>query len=102
MRGFLGHDLNKQQNSPLTNGLRPNSQQALRSPTMSAASSSTQLPPNFAVNSIMIYGQEKYLVCREVDIFSLSDKLTEPELMCDVVCLMYDLSCPRSFEYVAR
>jgi Ras family protein T1 len=39
---------------------------------------------------------------REIDIFNLGDKLTEPELMCDVVCLVYDLNNPRSFEYVAR
>lgn len=56
----------------------------------------------FSVNSIQIYGQEKYLIIREVDIFTLTDKLAEPELMCDVVCLTYDLSNPHSFEYIAR
>lgn len=57
---------------------------------------------NYCVNTLQIYGQEKYLICREVDVFGLTDKLTEPELLCDVVCLMFDLSNPRSFEYVAR
>ena len=101
MRGFLGHDLEKQQVYAI-NSVGPNSQQPSLNTSALGAASSSQLPPNFGVNSLMIYGQEKYLICREVDIFSLSDKLTEPELMCDVVCLMYDLSCPRSFEYIAR
>ncbi|RWS28639.1 Mitochondrial Rho GTPase 1-like protein, partial [Leptotrombidium deliense] len=60
------------------------------------------LTPNYAVNTTQIYGQDKYLIMREVDILSLSDKLTEPELMCDVVCLMYDTTDPHSFEYIAR
>ena len=58
--------------------------------------------PNFAVNPVPIYGQDKYLIIREVDIFTLTDKLAEPELMCDVVCLTYDLTNPHSFEYIAR
>lgn len=33
---------------------------------------------------------------------TLNDNLTEPELMCDVVCLMYDATDPKSFEYIAR
>lgn len=58
--------------------------------------------PNYVINSMNIYGQEKSLIMREVDIFDLSDKLSEPELFCDVVCLMYDSSDPKSFEYIAR
>lgn len=58
--------------------------------------------PNYVINTLPIYGQEKYLIMREVDIFHLSDKLSEPELFCDVICLMYDSSNPKSFEYVAR
>lgn len=38
----------------------------------------------------------------EVDIFGMNDTLTPPELYCDVVCLMYDASHSRSFEYIAR
>jgi Ras family protein T1 len=67
-----------------------------------AVSSIHLVNPNYTINTIQVYGQEKYLVMREVDIFSLSDKLTDPELMCDVICLMYDLNNPRSFEYIAR
>lgn len=57
---------------------------------------------NYSVNSVTIYGQEKYLIIREVDVFSLTERLAEPELLCDVVCLTYDLSNPKSFEYIAR
>lgn len=32
----------------------------------------------------------------------MNDTLTPPELYCDVVCLMYDSSHARSFEYIAR
>lgn len=60
------------------------------------------LMANYSVNSITIYGQEKYLIIREVDVFSLTERLAEPELLCDVVCLTYDLSNPKSFEYIAR
>ena len=58
--------------------------------------------PNYSVSTVPIYGQDKYLIIREVDIFTLTDKLAEPELMCDVVCLTYDLTNPHSFEYIAR
>lgn len=39
---------------------------------------------------------------REIDLFNLNDKLTEPELICDVACLLYDSTDDRSFEYIAR
>jgi Ras family protein T1 len=57
---------------------------------------------NYVVNDIQIYGQQKYLIIREIDILSLNDKLTEPELLCDVSCLMYDSTDQKSFEYIAR
>lgn len=108
MRGFLGQDLEKQQQLTeryleLEEEATSNQNSAVmpKSPQPSASLIATG-PANFCVNSLQIYGQEKYLVCREVDIFSLRDKLSEPELLCDVVLLMYDLSNPKSFEYVAR
>ena len=33
---------------------------------------------------------------------SESEFLTEAEILCDVVCLVYDVSNPKSFEYCAR
>lgn len=37
----------------------------------------------------------------EIDV-GLTDELTSEDLECDVVCLMYDISDPRTFEYCAR
>lgn len=39
---------------------------------------------------------------REIDLFNLNDKLSEPELVCDVACLLYDCTDSKSFEYIAR
>lgn len=77
---------------------------------------------NYVVNTVQIYGQTKYLIVspfdkfnysyerqdllglqiREIDLLSLEDRLTEPELMCDVSCLMYDSTDPKSFEFIAN
>ena len=32
----------------------------------------------------------------------LTDALTGPELACDVACLLYDVTNPKSFEYCAK
>ena len=37
----------------------------------------------------------------EIDV-ELTDELTSDDLDCDVVCLMYDISDPRTFEYCAK
>lgn len=55
----------------------------------------------FAINTVTVYGQEKYLLLQEIDV-GLSDTLRAPELSCDVACLLYDVTNPRSFEYCAR
>jgi hypothetical protein len=39
---------------------------------------------------------------QDIDVRQLSDALTPSELNCDVCCLVYDVSNPRSFEFVAR
>jgi len=39
---------------------------------------------------------------KDIDVRQLSDALTPSELNCDVCCLVYDVSNPRSFEFVAR
>ena len=106
MKGFLGFNLEKQE--LVKEQSRDNNKGHNNHKKQDGASSSSNniltngLNPNYSVNQILIYGQEKYLIIREVDIFSLADRLTEPELLCDVVCLMYDVTNPRSFEYVAR
>ncbi|XP_054429122.1 mitochondrial Rho GTPase 1 isoform X1 [Pteronotus mesoamericanus] len=53
----------------------------------------------YAINTVYVYGQEKYLLMHDI---SESEFLTEAEIICDVVCLVYDVSNPRSFEYCAR
>ncbi|KAL3172404.1 hypothetical protein MRX96_043320 [Rhipicephalus microplus] len=58
--------------------------------------------PKYAVDQIVVYGQEKYLLLHEVDLFGQHDTAVAPELSCDAVCLLFDASNPRSFEHVAR
>ncbi|XP_039199553.1 mitochondrial Rho GTPase 1 isoform X6 [Crotalus tigris] len=53
----------------------------------------------YAINTVYVYGQEKYLLLHSV---CESDFLCDAEIMCDVVCLVYDVSNPKSFEYCAR
>lgn len=58
--------------------------------------------PHCTVNTVQVYAQEKIMVLREVDIKNVSDPLMPHEVQCDVACLMYDISNPKSFEYIAR
>uniref|UniRef100_A0A669BN13 Mitochondrial Rho GTPase n=1 Tax=Oreochromis niloticus TaxID=8128 RepID=A0A669BN13_ORENI len=54
----------------------------------------------YAISTTYVYGQEKYLLLHEV--MPDFDFLTETDLSCDVVCLVYDINNPRSFEYCAK
>ncbi|XP_035261936.1 mitochondrial Rho GTPase 1b isoform X2 [Anguilla anguilla] len=54
----------------------------------------------YAISTTYVYGQEKYLLLHEV--FPESEFLSESDLGCDVVCLIYDVSNPSSFEYCAK
>uniref|UniRef100_A0A674NTN3 Mitochondrial Rho GTPase n=1 Tax=Takifugu rubripes TaxID=31033 RepID=A0A674NTN3_TAKRU len=54
----------------------------------------------YAINTTYVYGQEKYLLLHEV--MPDFDFLSEADLACDVVCLVYDVNDPRSFEYCAK
>jgi len=72
--------------------------------------------PRHTINTVQVYGQDKYLVLQDVDVKSISDSLismtssesvpmtssSSSALNCDVVCLIYDASNPRSFEFVAK
>uniref|UniRef100_A0A674MHU4 Mitochondrial Rho GTPase n=1 Tax=Takifugu rubripes TaxID=31033 RepID=A0A674MHU4_TAKRU len=49
----------------------------------------------YAINTTYVYGQEKYLLVN-------FDYLSDVDLACDVVCLVYDVSNPHSFEYCAN
>lgn len=58
--------------------------------------------PQCTVNAVQVYGQEKYLVLRDIDVRNISEPLQPSEVQCDVACLVYDVSSPKSFEYTAR
>ncbi len=58
--------------------------------------------PRHVINTVQVYGQEKYLVLQDIDVRTLTDVLSPTEIHCDVACLVYDISNPRSFEFVAR
>lgn len=57
---------------------------------------------NSCINTVLVYGQEKYLVLKEIPITRVSDPLQPHEVNCDVACLVYDVAATRSFEYIAR
>jgi hypothetical protein len=61
-----------------------------------------QSSENCCINTVLVYGQEKYLVLREIPITRVSDPLQPHEVNCDVACLVYDTAASRSFEYIAR
>ncbi|XP_018319095.1 mitochondrial Rho GTPase isoform X2 [Agrilus planipennis] len=58
--------------------------------------------PKCTVNYVQVYGQEKIMILRDINIRSMSDPLLPNEVQCDVAALMYDVSNPKSFEYIAR
>lgn len=57
---------------------------------------------SFCCNTVQIYGQEKHMVLRDIDMRNVLDPLQPHEVHCDVACLIYDINNPTSFEYVAR
>ncbi|KAL1132070.1 hypothetical protein AAG570_010028 [Ranatra chinensis] len=57
--------------------------------------------PQKTVNIVHVYGQEKFLVMKEVEVRNSAEPLTHRDIRCDVVCLIYDATNPKSFEYVA-
>uniref|UniRef100_A0A8C4T008 Mitochondrial Rho GTPase n=1 Tax=Erpetoichthys calabaricus TaxID=27687 RepID=A0A8C4T008_ERPCA len=54
----------------------------------------------YAINTTYIYGQEKYLLLHEV--LPDCEFLSDSDLSCDAVCLVYDINNPLSFEFCAR
>lgn len=74
---------------------------------MLATFQETQEIPNdrlsrHTISTLQVYGQEKYLVLHDIDVHNITDALMPSEVQCDVACLVYDVSNPKSFEYVAR
>lgn len=62
------------------------------------------VPPSshVTVNTIHVYGQEKTIILRDINILNVQDALTPAQIQCDVAALVYDASNPKSFEYIAR
>lgn len=58
--------------------------------------------PNCTVNVVQVYGQDKIMVLRDINVRNVSDPLLPQEVQCDVACLVYDINNPKSFEYIAR
>ncbi|KAJ8928244.1 hypothetical protein NQ314_019194 [Rhamnusium bicolor] len=58
--------------------------------------------PNCTVNVVQVYGQEKIMVLRDINVRNVSDPLLPHEVQCDVACLIYDINNEKSFEYIAR
>ncbi|KAM4662844.1 mitochondrial Rho GTPase 1 isoform 7-T7 [Discoglossus pictus] len=53
----------------------------------------------YAINTVYVYGQEKYLLLHHV---AECEALSATDTVCDVVCLVYDITNPKSFEYCSR
>ncbi|CAJ1080869.1 mitochondrial Rho GTPase 2 [Xyrichtys novacula] len=53
----------------------------------------------YAINTVHVSKQEKYLILNEVDVEV--EFLKASDASCDVACLMYDASDPHSFDYCA-
>jgi len=58
-------------------------------------------PSITSVNRVQVYGQDKYLVLKEIKPIS-ENHLTKQDIKCDVVCLVFDSSQSCSFEYSAH
>ncbi|KDR15477.1 mitochondrial Rho GTPase isoform X2 [Zootermopsis nevadensis] len=58
--------------------------------------------PQCTVNAVQVYGQEKFLILRDIEVHDVLEPLKPSEVQCDVACLLYDVSNPKSFEYSAR
>ncbi|KAM4691699.1 LOW QUALITY PROTEIN: mitochondrial Rho GTPase 1 [Rhinophrynus dorsalis] len=53
----------------------------------------------YAINPVYVYGQEKYLLLHHV---AECEALSPADATCDVVCLVYDITNPKSFDYCSR
>uniref|UniRef100_A0A8C8CJK1 Mitochondrial Rho GTPase n=1 Tax=Oncorhynchus tshawytscha TaxID=74940 RepID=A0A8C8CJK1_ONCTS len=51
----------------------------------------------YTINTVQVSNQEKFLILYEVDVETKF--LKESDAVCDVACLMYDVSDPHSFDY---
>ncbi|KAG8227497.1 hypothetical protein J437_LFUL002386 [Ladona fulva] len=61
-----------------------------------------QIHHQFVVNTVQVYGQEKYLVLEEITLESSNVALLPSQVTCDVACLIYNSADPHSFQSIAR
>lgn len=61
-----------------------------------------QAEPQYTINTVQVYGQEKFLILKDIDITNVREPLSPSDVNCDVACLVYDVSNSRSFEYIAK
>lgn len=54
----------------------------------------------FAINTVTVYGTDKYLLMREIDA-DITTLLLPGDLTCDVACLVYDVTDVNSFQFCA-
>ncbi|XP_011881969.1 PREDICTED: mitochondrial Rho GTPase isoform X2 [Vollenhovia emeryi] len=54
------------------------------------------------INTVHVYGQEKTIVLKDINVLNVQDALTPAEIQCDAAALVYDASNSKSFEYIAR
>ncbi|XP_051789986.1 mitochondrial Rho GTPase 2 isoform X1 [Erpetoichthys calabaricus] len=73
--------------------------QAFLGKSLSKQKSSTGLLSYYTINTVHVNNQEKYLILYEVDVDT--EFLKTSDAACDVACLMYDVSDPKSFNYCA-
>lgn len=73
--------------------------QAFLGRNMAAQWSPTDQLSLYAVNTVQVGGQDKYLILHEVDVDM--EFLKAADAACDVACLMYNVNDPKSFNYCA-
>lgn len=54
------------------------------------------------INVVPVYGQEKYLVLKDINVKNLAIIMSARDVQCDVACLIYNVDDPKSFEFVAN
>ncbi|CAH1794756.1 unnamed protein product [Owenia fusiformis] len=58
--------------------------------------------PAYSINTVPVYGQEKYIVLHEVDTSQVEQMSSDDLCKCDVICLMYDITNRTSLQTISR
>ncbi|XP_041134028.1 mitochondrial Rho GTPase 2-like isoform X2 [Polyodon spathula] len=73
--------------------------QAFLGMNLTKQQSAAGLSSYYTINTVQVNSQDKYLILYEVDVDT--EFLKASDAACDVACLMYDVSDPKSFNYCA-